>query len=128
MPKKKNKTNKLNKGQTEESGKCSASSCSPVAFDKSGSITISVHAKPGSKQNAITDVAVEAVGVAVAAPPMEGEANAELLRYLAKVLEIKKSDIVLEKGCKSRKKVVKVLTSLSLEDVLERLKKEAATS
>lgn len=39
----------------------------------------------------------EAVGVAIAAPPSEGEANAELCRYLAKVLEVKKSDVVLEK-------------------------------
>uniref|UniRef100_H9GKA2 Uncharacterized protein n=1 Tax=Anolis carolinensis TaxID=28377 RepID=H9GKA2_ANOCA len=26
----------------------------PVASDKSGSVTIAVHAKPGSKQNAVT--------------------------------------------------------------------------
>lgn len=43
------------------------------------------------------DVTAEAVGVAIAAPPSEGEANAELCRYLAKVLEVKKSDVVLEK-------------------------------
>lgn len=39
----------------------------------------------------------EAVGVAIAAPPSEGEANAELCRYLSKVLEVKKSDVILEK-------------------------------
>uniref|UniRef100_A0A8C5MUN9 Uncharacterized protein n=1 Tax=Leptobrachium leishanense TaxID=445787 RepID=A0A8C5MUN9_9ANUR len=69
----------------------------PVSRDKSGSVTIAIHAKPGSKQNAITDVTAEAVGVAIAAPPTEGEANAELCRYLSKVLEVRKSDVVLEK-------------------------------
>lgn len=39
----------------------------------------------------------EAVGVAVAAPPSDGEANAELCRYLSKVLEVKKSEVILEK-------------------------------
>lgn len=39
----------------------------------------------------------EAVGVAIAAPPSEGEANAELCRYLSKVLQVKKSDVTLEK-------------------------------
>lgn len=39
----------------------------------------------------------EAVGVAIAAPPSEGEANAELCRYLSKVLEVKKSEVILEK-------------------------------
>lgn len=43
------------------------------------------------------DVTSEAVGVAIAAPPSEGEANAELCRYLSKVLEVKKSDVILEK-------------------------------
>ncbi|EMP29159.1 BTB/POZ domain-containing protein 1 [Chelonia mydas] len=70
----------------------------PVVTDKNGSVTIAIHAKPGSKQNAITDVTTEAVGVAIAAPPSEGEANAELCRYLSKVLEVKKSEVVLDKN------------------------------
>lgn len=35
--------------------------------------------------------------MAIAAPPSEGEANAELCRYLSKVLEVKKSEVILEK-------------------------------
>ena len=45
----------------------------------------------------IPDLTPEAVSVAIAAPPSEGEANAELCRYLSKVLELRKSDVVLEK-------------------------------
>ncbi|KAJ1180357.1 hypothetical protein NDU88_005579 [Pleurodeles waltl] len=101
---------------------------SPVGVDKNGSITIAIHAKPGSKQNAITDVSSDAVGVAIAAPPTEGEANAELCRYLSKVLEVKKSDVVLDRGGKSREKVVKILTPKKPEDILEKLKKEAAST
>lgn len=43
------------------------------------------------------EVSEEAVGVAVAAPPADGEANAELIRFLAEVLELKKSRISLDK-------------------------------
>ncbi|XP_053128969.1 UPF0235 protein C15orf40 homolog isoform X2 [Hemicordylus capensis] len=75
----------------------------PVATDKSGSVTISVHAKPGSKLNAVTDLTTEAVSVAIAAPPSEGEANAELCRYLSKVLGVKKSEVVLEKKPTARR-------------------------
>ncbi|XP_063170129.1 UPF0235 protein C15orf40 homolog [Candoia aspera] len=99
----------------------------PVATDKSGSVIISVHAKPGSKQNAVTDLTNDAVSVAIAAPPSEGEANTELCRYLSKVLEVKKSDVVLEKGSKSREKVVKILAPLTPEDVLEKLRKEISS-
>lgn len=45
----------------------------------------------------VPDVTAEAVSVAIAAPPSEGEANAELCRYLSKVLELRKSDVVLDK-------------------------------
>uniref|UniRef100_A0A2K6E720 Chromosome 15 open reading frame 40 n=1 Tax=Macaca nemestrina TaxID=9545 RepID=A0A2K6E720_MACNE len=69
----------------------------PVAVDPKGCVTITIHAKPGSRQNAVTDLTAEAVNVAIAAPPSEGEANAELCRYLSKVLELRKSDVVLDK-------------------------------
>ncbi|XP_064168895.1 UPF0235 protein C15orf40 homolog [Anguilla rostrata] len=98
----------------------------PVTRDKSGLICIAIHAKPGSKQNSITDVSPQAVGVAIAAPPSEGEANAELVWYLSKVLELKKSEITLDRGCRSREKLIKVSGSISPEEVLERLKRAAA--
>lgn len=97
---------------------------SPVSTLKDGGIAIAVHAKPGAKQNAVTgkdisimfihmlpalpwwcngsvvlgvDVSAEAVGVAIAAPPTDGEANAELVRFLCKVLVLKKSEVMLDK-------------------------------
>uniref|UniRef100_W5N5M4 Zgc:193812 n=1 Tax=Lepisosteus oculatus TaxID=7918 RepID=W5N5M4_LEPOC len=122
MPKK-NKT-------VKNTPKPAESPSGPVTRDKIGLISIAVHAKPGAKQNAITvqDVSTEAVGVAIAAPPSDGEANAELVRYLSKVLELKRSEVVLDRGCKSREKIVKISGSISPEDVLERLKREVAGS
>lgn len=43
------------------------------------------------------DVSTEAVGVSIAAPPTDGEANAELIRFLASVLDVKKSQVSLDK-------------------------------
>ncbi|XP_072258541.1 UPF0235 protein C15orf40 homolog [Pyxicephalus adspersus] len=118
------KESKEGKGQKKDAAQTTQPT-GPVLRDKSGSITIAIHAKPGSKLNAITDVTSEAVGVAIAAPPTEGEANAELCRYLSKVLEIKKSEIVLDRGGKSREKVVKISANITTEAVLEKLKSEA---
>lgn len=94
------------------------------------------------------DVSSEAVGVAIAAPPTDGEANSELVRYLSKVLNVKKSEIVLDKvgiilntthdspaiysyiclicpqGSRSREKIINVSGSLTAQEVLERLKAE----
>ncbi|XP_029378060.1 UPF0235 protein C15orf40 homolog [Echeneis naucrates] len=97
----------------------------PVAQDKNGAVTIVVHAKPGSKHNSITGVSTEAVGVAIAAPPTDGEANTELIRFLAEILELKKNHISLDKGSRSRDKLIRVNSSLSPEDVLQRLRQAA---
>ncbi|XP_051739846.1 UPF0235 protein C15orf40 homolog [Ctenopharyngodon idella] len=98
----------------------------PVTKVKDGTIAIAIHAKPGAKHNAVTDVSEEAVGVAIAAPPTDGEANAELLRYISKVLELKKSEVSLDKGSKSREKVIKVTADVSQEEILKKLKTEAS--
>lgn len=45
----------------------------------------------------LTAVSTEAVEIAIAAPPVDGEANVELIRFLAEVLELKKSHISLDK-------------------------------
>ncbi|XP_071398288.1 UPF0235 protein C15orf40 homolog [Centroberyx affinis] len=121
MPKK----DKAVKGQVPSGGPAVVEASGPVARDKSGAVTITVHVKPGSKHNGITDVSAEAVGVAVAAPPTDGEANAELVRYLADVLDLKKSHVVLDKGSRSRDKLIRLDSSLSPEEVLRRLRQAA---
>ncbi|XP_053421187.1 UPF0235 protein C15orf40 homolog [Nycticebus coucang] len=123
MPKKAGATSK-GKSQSNEPER-PLPPLAPVAVDPKGCVTIAIHAKPGSKQNAVTDLTAEALNVAIAASPSEGEANAELCRYLSKVLELRKSYVVLHKGGKSREKVVKLLASTTLEEILEKLKREA---
>ena len=72
------------------------------------------------------DMSDESVGVAISAPPVEGEANTELVKYLASVLGMRKSDVTLDRGSKSRQKVV-VVSGTTVEKVLEKLKGEMGT-
>ncbi|KAJ8679718.1 hypothetical protein QAD02_015505 [Eretmocerus hayati] len=95
----------------------------PIGLDKSGNVTIKIQAKPGSKQNNITDISAEAVGVAIAAPPREGEANTELVKYLSSVLNVRKSDVNLDRGARGRHKII-VVSGSSIEQVTQRLKSE----
>lgn len=98
----------------------------PIGTDKSGNVTIKIQAKPGAKHNNITDISEDAVGVAISAPPVEGEANTELVKYLASVLGMRKSDVSLDRGSKSRQKVV-LVSGTTVEKVLEKLKGEMGT-
>jgi uncharacterized protein (TIGR00251 family) len=68
-------------------------------------LALVIAAKPNSKESKITEINDEYIGVAIAAPPKEGEANEELLSHLALVLGVKKNTVYLDKGSKSRNKV-----------------------
>ncbi|OXU23991.1 hypothetical protein TSAR_015929 [Trichomalopsis sarcophagae] len=72
------------------------------------------------------DFSEETVGIAISAPPQEGEANAELVKYLASILNVRKSDVTLDRGSRSRQKKV-IVTGSSVEKVTEKLKAEAAS-
>ncbi|XP_001984001.2 UPF0235 protein C15orf40 homolog [Drosophila grimshawi] len=93
----------------------------PVTLDKSGNIVIKILAKPGAKQNGITDIGLEGVGVQIAAPPSEGEANAELVKFLSKVLGLRKSDVSLDKGSRSKNKLILITKGVSTVEAIEQL-------
>ncbi|XP_030569989.1 UPF0235 protein C15orf40 homolog [Drosophila novamexicana] len=100
----------------------------PVTLDKSGNIVIKILAKPGAKQNGITDIGLDGVGVQIAAPPSEGEANAELVKFLSKVLGLRKSDVSLDKGSRSRNKIVLVSKGASTVEAIEQLLRKECES
>ena len=44
----------------------------------------------------IADISPEGIGVQIAAPPVDGEANTTLVKYVARVLGVRKSDVSLD--------------------------------
>ncbi|GAB1864284.1 UPF0235 protein C15orf40-like protein [Camponotus japonicus] len=112
------KNEKMRKGTTTDN-----QSTGPVVLDKDGNVVIKIQAKPGAKCNNITDISDEAVGIAISAPPMEGEANAELVKYLASIFELRKSDVSLDRGSRSRQKTV-IVSGITTDQVLAKLKRE----
>uniref|UniRef100_A0A182NQE4 Uncharacterized protein n=1 Tax=Anopheles dirus TaxID=7168 RepID=A0A182NQE4_9DIPT len=103
----------------------------PVLVDaKTGNLIVKILAKPGAKASGITDVSEEGIGCQIAAPPIDGEANTELIKYLSKLLDLRKSDISLDRGSKSRQKTIvldKTGCRHSPEQLLTIFRTEAAT-
>jgi len=118
-------TKKTAKSKTAE--KADSPAAGPVSLDKDGNVVIKIRAKPGAKHNNITDINEEAVGIAISAPPVEGEANTELVKYLAAVLGARKSDVSLDRGNRSRHKVV-IVNNSSVSAVLGKLEEEIASN
>ncbi|CAI9299772.1 unnamed protein product [Lactuca saligna] len=82
--------------------------------------TITIHAKPGSKVATITDFDDDALGVQIDAPAKDGEANAALLDFISSVIGVKKRQVSLGAGSKSRDKVL-IVEGVSLEAVYNAL-------
>jgi uncharacterized protein (TIGR00251 family) len=79
-----------------------------------------VHAKPRAKKSRIGGARGKALEVAVAAPPVDGAANDELVRTLAEALCLPRRDVRIVRGEGSRSKVVEV-RGLGVDEVRARL-------
>lgn len=119
----KRKTNKRGKNEIDAP---QPTVSGPISLDKTGNIIIKIHAKPGAKQNTITDITIEGVGVQIAAPPVDGEANTELVKYLSGVLQLRKSDISLDRGSKSREKTILIdkSSNMTVDRTIELINRE----
>ncbi|XP_021803152.1 UPF0235 protein C15orf40-like [Prunus avium] len=96
-----------------------------IRYIPPSSVAITIHAKPGSKIASITDFSDEALGVQIDAPAKDGEANAALLDYISSVLGVKRRQVSIGSGSKSRDKVVIVeeMTLQSVFDILDKASK-----
>jgi len=78
--------------------------------------TIRVHIIPSAKLDTVVGKHGDAIKIKLQAPAVEGKANTALRGFLAKKLSVPKRAIVLERGEKSRDKLIRI-DGLSEEDV-----------
>ena len=79
-----------------------------------------IHVIPNAKIDSIVGEHGSAVKIKLRAAAVEGKANAALIRFLAEQMELPQHAIVLQRGHKSRDKLIRV-DGLSQEDVRRRL-------
>lgn len=73
-----------------------------------GSLILTLHIQPGAKKSGIAGLHGEALKIRLAAPPVDGKANAELLGFLAKACGVSRSAVELLSGETSRAKRVRI--------------------
>ena len=69
---------------------------------------VSVHAQPGAKRTEVAGLHGDSLKVRLAAPPVEGKANAALVKFVAGALGVPKRLVSVAKGETSREKVLLV--------------------
>jgi len=80
----------------------------PWLSPRDDGVDLIVHARPGARRSALAGVHGTALAVRLAARPVEGAANDELIRVLAEALSVPRSAVSLRSGGQSRTKRVHV--------------------
>lgn len=73
-----------------------------------GGTLLDVRVMPRSPRSAVAGVRDGALLVRLAAPPVDGEANAALIALLAEALDLPRRDLALVAGARGRRKRVKI--------------------
>lgn len=85
------------------------------------STAVRIVVQPNAKKTRFTGFHDGMVKLAIAAPPVDGKANKEIVSYLAKFFGLKKREVHLVSGERSRKKLC-TLASLKENEVRRKLK------
>jgi len=71
-------------------------------------LLLSLHVQPGASRTEVTGLHGDALRIRLAAPPVDGKANAELARFLADAFGVPQRQVTLVPGEASRRKVVRI--------------------
>ncbi len=85
-----------------------------------GSARLIVRVQPGAARSRVVRFEDGALHLRVAAPPVKGKANRELVDFLSRLLDLPRSAITIDKGLTSRRKTLAV-TGLNPEALEARL-------
>ncbi len=74
-------------------------------------VTLSIYVQPGAKKTEVAGLHGDALKIRIKAPPVEGQANALLCKYLAERFAVPLRAVTLKAGDLSRNKVVEICGS-----------------
>ena len=72
-------------------------------------LVLRLYIQPKASRDAIIGLHGDEVKVAITAPPVDGQANAHLVKFLAKQFRVAKSQVLIEKGELGRHKQIKIV-------------------
>jgi uncharacterized protein (TIGR00251 family) len=75
---------------------------------RDGSVTFAVRVQPRASRSEIVGELDGALKIRLAAPPVDGAANEELIRFLAKAFGVARAQIEIVSGTTARQKLLRV--------------------
>ena len=80
----------------------------PWARDEAGAVVLEILVQPRASRTRAVGEHGGRLKVQLAAPPVDGEANAALVEFLAGALSVRRADVTLLRGDTGRRKTVRV--------------------
>ena len=77
--------------------------------------------QPKSSRDQFVGMLGDELKIAITAPPVDGKANAHLVKFLSKQFKVAKSAINVEKGLLSRHKLVRICAPKKIPDFFNTL-------
>ncbi len=84
-------------------------------------LLLTLHIQTCAKKTEVVGLYGDALKLKLAAAPIDGKANAVLLKFLAKCFQVPRSQVTLRQGDKSRHKIVEINASTCRPDILHPL-------
>ncbi|CAG0980814.1 hypothetical protein GPROT1_02266 [Gammaproteobacteria bacterium] len=80
----------------------------PWLREAGGTIVLALHVQPGAKRTETAGTYGDSLKIRLAAPPVDGKANAELVRFLADAFGVPQRQVTILRGETSRQKSVRI--------------------
>ncbi|MGD1805364.1 DUF167 domain-containing protein [Dapis sp. BLCC M126] len=71
-------------------------------------VILKVKVKPNSQQQSVQTESDGSLKICLKSPPVDGKANQELIKLLAKKFNVKKSEITIKSGLSSKNKLIEI--------------------
>lgn len=85
---------------------------------KDGDLFLDIHVQPGASRDMLDGIHGERLKIRITAPPVDGRANAHLLRYLAGVFAVPRRQVTLTAGASGRRKRIRIRRPRALPDII----------
>ena len=98
-----------------------------MIFTRAQSVLVDVLIAPRASRTGIVGIHDGRLKIALAAPPVDGAANEALLAFFAKCFEVRRRDVELQHGARSKRKSV-AISGRSEADVRTRIEEMLAAT